>query len=117
MESRLSFSCRSRSGPTADHVAAPSRVRSTPLTTGSMKSTRSLGIAGAFAVAALSGGLQAQQIKPAPGAKPPPPLSPMASQHVMVLPAQLMRADSGAWMNVRGGEKFGRELDDSIGRI
>jgi hypothetical protein len=82
-----------------------------------MKSLRSLGIAGAFAIAALAGGLQAQQAKPVPGVKPPPPLSPMASQHVMVLPVQLMRADSGAWMNVRGWEKFRRELDDSIGAI
>ena len=81
-----------------------------------MKSLRSLGIAGAFAIAALSGGLQAQQVKPVPGAKPPP-LSPMASQHVMVLPVQMMRADSGAWMNGRGWEKFRRELDDSIGAI
>jgi hypothetical protein len=79
--------------------------------------TRSLKIAGVLAIAAYAGGLQAQQTKPVPGIKPPPPLSPMASQHVMVLPVQLLRADSGAWVDQAKWEKFRRELDDSIGSI
>lgn len=79
--------------------------------------TRSLTIAGVLAFAALAGGLQAQQTKPIPGAKPQPPLSPMASQHVVVFPAQLFRADSGAWLDIHGWEKFRHELDDSIGSI
>lgn len=79
--------------------------------------TRSLKIAVVLAIAVCAGGLQAQQKKPVPGEKPPPPLSPMASQHVMVLPVQLMRADSGAWVNIHDWEKFRHELDDSIGSI
>lgn len=79
--------------------------------------TRSLKVAGVLALAMCAGGLQAQQQKPVPGTKPPPPLSPMASQHVMVLPVQLMRADSGAWVNIHDWEKFRHELDDSIGSI
>ena len=38
----------------------------------------------------------------------------MASQHVIVLPVQLLRADSGAWVDQTKWEKFRRELDDSI---
>ena len=79
--------------------------------------TRSLNIAAVLAFAISAGGLQAQQPAPAPGVKPPPPLSPMASQHVLVLPVQLYRADSGAWVMPRDWEKFRRELDDSIGSI
>jgi len=79
--------------------------------------TRSLNIAAVFAFAIGAAGLQAQQGSPAPGVKPPPPLSPMASQHVVVLPVQLLRADSGAWVGLRDWEKFRRELDDSIGSI
>lgn len=66
--------------------------------------------------AVCAGGAQAQRPKGAPGA-PPPPLSPMASQHVMVLPVQLFRADSGAWVDRGGWERFRHELDDSIGSI
>jgi hypothetical protein len=79
--------------------------------------TRSLRIAGvlSLALAICAGSLQAQQKKADPGAKPQPPLSPMASQHVMVLPVQLLRADSGAWVDQGKWEKFRRELDDSIG--
>src|ERR1035437_8281784 len=103
------------------------RVRSPPLTTGSMKKTRSLAIAGVLAIAACAGGVQTpqtqpeagttsqpSQTKPDDGARPQPPLSPMASQHVMVLPVQLLRADSGAWVDQTNWEKFRRELDDSI---
>jgi hypothetical protein len=79
--------------------------------------TRSLNIAAVLAFALSAGGLQAQQGKPAPGVKPPPPLSPMASQHVMVLPVQLFRADSGAWVKAADWEKFRRELDDSIASV
>jgi len=78
--------------------------------------TRSLRIAGMLAFAACAGSLHAQKPKPEPGVKSPP-LSPMASQHVLVLPAQLFRADSGAWVDIRGWEKFRHELDDSIGSI
>lgn len=81
--------------------------------------TRSLNVAAAlaFGLALGAGGLQAQQGKPAPGVKAPPPLAPMASQHVLVLPAQLFRADTGAWIGLRDWEKFRHELDDSIGSI
>jgi hypothetical protein len=82
-----------------------------------MNTIRSLSIAVVVAVAAISTGLGAQPSKPIPGLKPPPPLSPMASQKVVVLPVQLMRADSGAWMDSRGWDKFRRALDDSIGSI
>ena len=73
---------------------------------------RSLMIAGACALFSVSAA--AQSSKPAPQ-KPQPPLSPMASQHLMVLPVQLFRADSGAWITQSGWGKFRRELDDSIG--
>jgi len=63
----------------------------------------------------MAGTLHAQQGKPNAGARPQPPLAPMASQHVMVLPVQLLRADSGAWVDQTKWEKFRRELDDSIG--
>lgn len=82
-----------------------------------MTTTRSLSITVVLAIAAYTSGLEAQQNKPVPGVKPPPPLSPMASQKVVVLPVQLLRADSGAWMDTRGWDKFRRELDDSIGSI
>jgi hypothetical protein len=82
--------------------------------------TRSLRIAGRFLLAlalcaASTNTLSAQQKKPDAVMKPGPPLGPMASQHVMVLPVQLMRADSGAWVDQSKWEKFRRELDDSIG--
>jgi hypothetical protein len=76
--------------------------------------TRSLRIAGALVLAVCAGALQAQQKKPDAGNKPQPPLSPMAAQKVMVLPVQLLRADSGAWVDQSKWEKFRRELDDSI---
>jgi hypothetical protein len=79
-----------------------------------MKKTRSLTIAGVLAIAACAGGLQAQKTKPDAAMKPQPPLSPMASQQVMVLPVQLLRADSGAWVDRSKWEQFRRELDDSI---
>ncbi|MFI5233265.1 MAG: hypothetical protein ACHQSE_12220 [Gemmatimonadales bacterium] len=79
--------------------------------------TRSLKIAGVLALALCAGALPAQQGKQAPGTKPPPPLAPMASQHVLVLPVQLLRADSGAWVNGHDWEKFRHELDDSIASI
>ena len=67
--------------------------------------TRSLTIAGVLALAACAGGLQAQKSKPDAATKP---------QQVMVLPVQLLRADSGAWVDRSKWEKFRRELDDSI---
>jgi hypothetical protein len=71
---------------------------------------------GACALALCAGALGAQQAKTdAPVKRTQPPLSPMASQHVMVLPVQLLRADSGAWIDATKWEKFRRELDDSIG--
>jgi hypothetical protein len=79
--------------------------------------TRSLRIAGLFALAMCAGGennLSAQQKKPDAGMRVQPPLSPMASQKVMVLPVQLLRADSGAWIDQSKWEKFRRALDDSI---
>lgn len=83
--------------------------------------TRSLtvgGVAtGVLALALCAGSLQAQKAKPDPGAKPQPPLAPMASQHVMVLPVQLLRADSGAWVNRSNWEQFRRELDDSLASV
>jgi hypothetical protein len=82
-----------------------------------MNTIRSLRIAALLAVGAFTTGLEAQPNKPIRGIKPPPPLSPMASQHVVVLPVQLVRADSGAWMDSRGWDKFRRELDDSIASI
>ena len=100
----LRSSRRSRGGALSGAFATP--------TTGSM--TRSLRIAVVLAIAACAGGLQAQQKKPDAGTKPQPPLSPMASQRVMVLPVQLLRADSGAWVDQTKWEKFRRELDDSI---
>jgi hypothetical protein len=77
---------------------------------------RSLSIAGALLFAAAAA-LQGQQGKPAPGAARQPPLAPMASQHVLVLPVQLLRSDSGAWVDGHSWEKFRHELDDSIGSI
>jgi hypothetical protein len=62
-----------------------------------------------------AGALRAQGAKPDPSVRPQPPLAPMASQHVLVLPVQMLRADSGAWVGIAGWEKFRRELDDSIG--
>ncbi len=79
--------------------------------------TRSLNFAAVLGLAFCAAGLQAQKPAPAPGIKPPPPLSPMASQHVMVVPVQTLRADSGAWVGPGNWEKFRRELDDSIGSI
>ncbi len=79
--------------------------------------TRSLRIVGMVGFALCASVLQAQKPKAPPGSAPPPPLSPMASQHVLVLPVQLFRADSGAWVDTHGWEKFRRELDDSIGSI
>src|SRR5450755_1196019 len=84
--------------------------------------TRSLRIGGVCLLAlalcsASSNTLQAQQKKPDAVMKPGPPLGPMASQHVMVLPVQLMRADSGAWIDASKWEKFRRELDDSIASV
>jgi hypothetical protein len=82
-----------------------------------MKTIRSLSFTVVLVLAAFASGLGAQQNKSNPAVKPPPPLSPMASQHVVVLPVQLLRADSGAWMDARGWDKFRRELDDSIASI
>ena len=76
--------------------------------------TRSLTVRIALAIGFGAAGLGAQQAKPAGGERPQPPLSPMASEHVMVLPVQLLKADSGAWVVPAGWEKFRRELDDSI---
>lgn len=70
-----------------------------------------------FLFAAAAGALPGQQARGAPGATKEPPLAPMASQHVIVLPVQLLRADSGAWVDGHAWEKFRRELDDSIGSI
>ncbi|MFI5245227.1 MAG: hypothetical protein ACHQQR_08380 [Gemmatimonadales bacterium] len=95
----------------------PFRLRSPFLPTGSMKTIRSLSFSVVLAVAAFAGGLEAQQNKPIPGVRPPPPLAPMASQRVLVLPVQLLRADSGAWLDARGWDRFRRELDDSIGSL
>jgi hypothetical protein len=78
--------------------------------------TRSLRFAGAVALLACATALQAQ--KTDPNARPQPPLAPMAAQHVLVLPVQLLRADSGAWVTQGPAwEKFRRELDDSIGSV
>jgi hypothetical protein len=79
--------------------------------------TRSLNIAAGLALAVCAGGLQAQKGTDTPAVKPPPPLAPMASQHLVVLPVQMLRADSGAWVTPRDWEKFRRELDDSIGSV
>ena len=51
----------------------------------------------------VPGTLQAQ--KADPNAKPQPPLAPMVAQHVLVLPVQLLRADSGAWVS-QGAASF-----------
>jgi hypothetical protein len=81
--------------------------------------TRSLRIACLSVAALLAGAMtvQAQQKKPEAPIKPQPPLAPMASQHVLVLPVQMMRADTGAWIDASKWEKFRRELDDSIGSM
>jgi hypothetical protein len=83
------------------------------------RSLRMMGVlAGTFALAGCVAGLGAQQPKPdAAVNRPQPPLSPMASQHVMVLPVQMLRADSGAWIDQSKWEKFRRELDDSIASV
>ena len=81
--------------------------------------TRPLKVAGVLAALACAGLLQAQQGKPPAAAQAPQPprapLSPMTSEQVLVLPVQLLRADSGAWVDQSGWEAFRRELDDSIG--
>ena len=47
--------------------------------------------------------------------KPPPPLSPFVAERIIVLPVQLMRHDSAAWLDAAGWGNFRKELDDSIG--
>lgn len=53
----------------------------------------------------------------APGARtaPPAPLSSFAGQRLIVLPVQMLRGDSTAWVTSSRWEQFRRELDDSIG--
>jgi hypothetical protein len=55
----------------------------------------------------------AQDPKPKP--QPQPPLAQFISEHLIVLPVQLLRADTGAFVTAGGWEKFRREVDDSIG--
>jgi len=45
---------------------------------------------------------------------PSGPLSAFASQRIIVLPVQMLRGDSAAWVTGATWEKFRRELDDSI---
>lgn len=53
----------------------------------------------------------AQTSKP----QPQPPLAQFISQPLIVLPVQLLRADTGAFVGAATWEAFRRELDDSIG--
>ena len=53
----------------------------------------------------------AQTSKP----QPQPPLAQFISQHLIVLPVQLLRADTGAFVGAATWEAFRRVLDDSIG--
>jgi hypothetical protein len=46
--------------------------------------------------------------------KPLPPLAPFVSEHLIVLPVQLMRADSAGWLDGARWGAFRKELDDSI---
>lgn len=46
---------------------------------------------------------------------PQPPLAPFVAQRIIVLPVQLLRADSGALVDAARWPAFRRELDDSIG--
>jgi hypothetical protein len=66
------------------------------------------------------GAQQAQQAQPSKAAQQAaarrePPLAPLANEKVLVLPVQLLRADSGAWVDGARWEQFRRQLDDSIG--
>ena len=47
--------------------------------------------------------------------KPQQPLAPFVAQRIIVLPVQLLRADSGAFVNSAKWGAFRKELDDSIG--
>lgn len=47
--------------------------------------------------------------------KPLPPLNQYVSERVIVLPVQLMRADSAGWLDGARWGAFRKELDDSIG--
>ena len=64
-----------------------------------------------LSVLLVAGAAAAQTAKP----KPPPPLAQFISQRIIVLPVQLLRADTGAFVGAATWEKFRRELDDSIG--
>ena len=65
----------------------------------------------ALLVANVAGDAGAQRPKPVPQ----PPLAQFISQRIIVLPVQLLRADTGAFVNATTWEAFRRELDDSIG--
>ena len=47
--------------------------------------------------------------------KPQPPLAPFVAQRIIVLPVQLLRADTGAFVDAAKWGAFRKELDDSIG--
>jgi hypothetical protein len=47
--------------------------------------------------------------------KPLPPLAPYVAERIIVLPVQLMRPDSGGWLDAARWGAFRKELDDSIG--
>lgn len=69
--------------------------------------TRALALSALLVASAAA----AQNPKP----KPQPPLAQFISQRIIVLPVQLLRADTGAFVTTTGWETFRRELDDSIG--
>jgi hypothetical protein len=64
-----------------------------------------------FAVLLVASVAAAQSSKP----KPQPPLAPFIAQRIIVLPVQLLRADTGALVGVAAWGAFRAELDDSIG--
>jgi hypothetical protein len=57
----------------------------------------------------------AASMAPAQKPQPLPPLNQYVSERVIVLPVQLMRADSAGWLDGARWGAFRKELDDSIG--
>lgn len=72
--------------------------------------TRALSLS-ALLVASAAGCAGAQGAKPGPQ----PPFAQFISQRIIVLPVQLLRADTGAFVSATPWEAYRRELDDSIG--
>jgi hypothetical protein len=67
------------------------------------------GTTAAFVLLSLSGVAAAQQ------PKPQPPLAAFVGQRIAVMPVQMLRGDTAAFVRPAAWDVFRRELDDSIG--